>query len=313
MAKRRKQKGLIHAAFALPWWVSVVFGCAGFIVFNWILPSFFVRNQFLFPLAPYLHSVALGVLVFFGILATLGYISAKLRVNKSESTSRLTTPNTPRKHQDSSNSSDQVRPIVQPHITDSNQISNPVRAWNLAGLRALEWKRFELLTAKYYELLGFKSETIRCGADGGIDVKLFKGDLTQPIAIVQCKAWNTPSVGVKELRELLGVMTHAKVKRGIFITTATYTKDAIAFGATNPIQLLDGNSFLEKITALSEQQQIELLQFAFEGDYSTPTCASCGIKMVRRDSKRGAFWGCVNYPRCRSKFPLSHQGRTVTI
>lgn len=46
----------------------------------------------------------------------------------------------------------------------------------------------------------------------------------------------------------------------------------------------------------------DLLKFAFEGGYTTPTCASCGIRMVKRDGKRGAFWGCLNYPKCRSGF-----------
>jgi len=37
-----------------------------------------------------------------------------------------------------------------------------------------------------------------------------------------------------------------------------------------------------------------------EGDYATPTCPSCDVKLVRRNGKNGEFWGCRNYPRCRS-------------
>lgn len=165
-------------------------------------------------------------------------------------------------------------------------------------------ERFELLCAKYYEALGLRSETIRAGADGGIDVKLFETDRSAPMAIVQCKAWNTCSVGVKEVRELLGVMAHEKIERGIFVTTGTYTKDALLFGAANPIELLDGAAFVKKIQELSENGQKTLLDYAFAGDYTTPTCASCGIKMVSRHSKRGAFWGCLNYPRCKSTFAM---------
>jgi restriction system protein len=168
----------------------------------------------------------------------------------------------------------------------------------------LEWKRFELLCAKYYEAVGFKSETLRCGADGGIDVKLFKIDPTKPLAVVQCKAWNSHSVGVKEIRELLGVMAHEQAGRGVFITTSTYTKDALEFGSANPIQLLDGTGFVIKLRDLPKERQDALLKFAFEGDYKTPTCPSCGIKMTKRDGKRGAFWGCVNYPRCKSTFVI---------
>lgn len=30
-----------------------------------------------------------------------------------------------------------------------------------------------------------------------------------------------------------------------------------------------------------------------------PLCPRCNAKLVRRNSKYGAFWGCSNYPRCR--------------
>ncbi len=176
--------------------------------------------------------------------------------------------------------------------------------WSVEALRSLEWKRFEILCAKYYEAVGFKTETLDAGPDGGVDVKLFKIDPSKPLAVVQCKAWNTNQVGVKEIRELLGVMTHAKVARGIFVTTGTYTKDALDFGVANPIQLLDGAAFEKKILELPAEKQEALLALAFEGDYSTPTCASCGVKMVVREGKRGTFWGCTHYPRCKSTLPM---------
>lgn len=30
-----------------------------------------------------------------------------------------------------------------------------------------------------------------------------------------------------------------------------------------------------------------------------PLCPRCNAKLVRRNSKYGAFWGCSNYPKCR--------------
>ncbi|HEX9171356.1 MAG TPA: topoisomerase DNA-binding C4 zinc finger domain-containing protein, partial [Telluria sp.] len=63
----------------------------------------------------------------------------------------------------------------------------------------------------------------------------------------------------------------------------------------------------KKIRDLPADDQQALLRFAFEGDYTTPTCASCGVKMVARDSKRGAFWGCQHYPRCKTTLPMRGQ------
>lgn len=58
---------------------------------------------------------------------------------------------------------------------------------------------------------------------------------------------------------------------------------------------------LQRLPAESNRR---LLELATEGDWTTPTCPSCGTKMVARDSKRGAFWGCPTYPKCRGKLAM---------
>lgn len=35
-----------------------------------------------------------------------------------------------------------------------------------------------------------------------------------------------------------------------------------------------------------------------------PTCPVCGKPTVKRRSKRGPFWGCSDYPNCRSIQPI---------
>jgi len=177
-----------------------------------------------------------------------------------------------------------------------------VNEWTLDAIRLLEWKRFERLCVEYYEMRGFKSEKVESVPNGRIDMKLFKVDADHPMAIVQCRAWSDP-VGVSRLRELLRAMADQKVRRGILITTGSYTKDALEFGKNNPIQLIDGESFIRKVTELPVEKHQSLLKRAFEGDYMTPTCPSCGIRMVRRAASRGIFWGCASYPRCTSTLP----------
>lgn len=308
MARRRKNDGWATVLVMLPWWVSATVGAIAFVGMRWIIPSIFARNPVLLALGALSHSLAWLALLLFGLLAVIAFARSQTN-GDGKPTVRgagivLGTRREP---------TVKKFPVkIDAGWGHSNQTAGPLPVyhdtfhdWTLEALRALEWKRFELVCAKYYEIVGFKSETLRSGADGGIDVKLFKTDPNKPIAIVQCKAWNTYSVGVKEIRELLGVMAHTKVGRGIFLTTSTYTHDALTFGGANPIQLLDGQGFVKKIRELPQSQQDTLRNFAFEGDYMTPTCASCGIKMTRRESKRGAFWGCLNYPRCKSRFPIS--------
>lgn len=292
-------KALAKDLVALPWQFSAVLAIGGFAGVRWVLPGFLPDRNPLAGLKGLCEPVSWIVLVALGFTALMAALrkptkrpehGRKLRSGRQHARAR-------------------VLPIVA--VTDSLPVvarrDGPAarpQAWSTEALRMLEWKRFELLCARYYAAVGFQARTLAAGPDGGIDVKLFKHDPDRPLAIVQCKAWNTQAVGVKEIRELLGVMVHEKVSRGIFITTGSYSPDALQFGTANPIQLLDGDAFAGKILQLPAEKQQALLDFAFEGDYRTPTCASCGVKMLARDSKRGPFWGCVHYPRCKNTLAM---------
>jgi restriction system protein len=148
------------------------------------------------------------------------------------------------------------------------------------------------------------------GADGGIDIKLFQDDSEVPTAIVQCKAWNSKLVGVKPIREFLGVMSHEKISKGFFMASGVYSDDAKEIANANGITLINGVMFLAMIKHLSEDAQLRLLSLVTSGEFTTPSCPSCGIKLVRRTSKRGDFWGCQNYPKCRQMLNMTkiHQG-----
>jgi len=181
---------------------------------------------------------------------------------------------------------------------------NRPQSWSLEVLRRMEWKRFEILAAAYYRHLGFLVETVDHGPDGGIDATLFEGDAHTPYAILQCKAWDQ-RVDVKPIRELLGVMTHREVRRGIFLATSDFTADAKAFATPNRIECVTGSALLARIDSLSGDVQRELLALACEGDWMTPSCPSCGVKTVLRTSKdRRRFWGCPSHPRIT--FTLEH-------
>ena len=187
-------------------------------------------------------------------------------------------------------------------IEDNGKISSPPTELTLELLHEIEWKRFEELCAAYFSSAGFDSQTQSHGADGGIDIRLYgKGKPDQVMNIVQCKAWAKP-VGIKPMRELLGVIVASKAPRGTFVSLSGFHPDAEAFARTNRIFPMDGNALLEGMLKRPAQEQLHLLNVATEGEYMTPTCASCGVKMVQRKRKadQSAFWGCVNYPRCKT-------------
>ena len=109
---------------------------------------------------------------------------------------------------------------------------------------------------------------------------------------------------MKAIREFLGVLTHEKVPKGFFMTSGDFTEEAKKIAKENKINLINGRMFLAMIQRLPEASQHKLLTLAVAGDYKTPTCSQCGIKMVKRDSKRGEFWGCGNYPKCRQNLAI---------
>lgn len=178
--------------------------------------------------------------------------------------------------------------------------------WSLELLRTLEWKRFEDVCAEYFRQLGKLAKTTQFGADGGVDVRIYSSKAHSIEHVIQCKAWSH-RVGVKEIRELFGVMTHQEAPKGIFMTTSVFSGDAVAFAKKqrSRLFLIDGPKFISMIGSLPEAKRKHLLSFATEGDYTTPTCASCGIKMVWRE--KGEFWGCKNYPRCKSTLRVKRQ------
>lgn len=177
--------------------------------------------------------------------------------------------------------------------------------WSIDLLMSLEWKRYEeickeILAIKENGL--FNVSTTKMGADGGIDLKI-TDKKNNVIGLGQCKAYNS-QIGVAFIRELYGVMASEKVEAGYFFTTSKFSNDAIEFANKNKITLINGKDLINTIQSFKPEQQKKLFQIATNGDYTTPTCARCDVKMIKRNSERGEFWGCVNYPRCKSKLSI---------
>ena len=197
--------------------------------------------------------------------------------------------------------SDDVTPVrstppqSEPRISSSpwraNSTGHPVEpatptGWSLDLIRSLEWKRLEELCDNYFKTKGWTTQPANFGPDGGVDIFLYGRDASKPLGIVQCKAWGSAVVSVKEIRELFGIMTDIGSTLGIFITTSSYSEDAKRFASDKHIKLMDAAHLLELIKALPEEQQQALLTATTAGDYRTPSCPTCGIKLVWRVSQK---------------------------
>ncbi len=188
---------------------------------------------------------------------------------------------------------------------------------NMDRIRALSWQEFEQLVAEAYRRQGYRvAERGGGGADGGIDLELRTKDKT---LVVQCKRWKTHTVGVELVRELYGAMTGEQAHAAIFVTSGSYTPDAIDFARDKPIKLVDGRKLVEMLQGVQGKRQepraqrppIDAVPAAVAtATQGTATCPVCGEPMVKRVAKRGSepgkeFWGCSRYPGCRGTRPIA--------
>jgi restriction system protein len=173
--------------------------------------------------------------------------------------------------------------------------------WTLELLKRLEWRRFEELCAAYFEALGFRTEIAQSRIGGAVAIGLFAEGADNVSILVHCQAWNAYRVAVKPVRTLRDAMTSAGAVEGVLITSGRFTHEAVAAAAKENVQLIDGTSLLGKLTSLVPEKALGLLKMATQGDFLTPTCPACSIKMIpRRSTHEGRrFWGCANYPRCK--------------
>lgn len=323
MARRRRKqnKSFLDDLLDAPWQVSIVVGVMAFIGLRWIFPSLAGSNMFLRPLAQASSGMAwlaAGFFFLIGLAVFAKSVAAKAKQAQESSFGSFGRPAPQRREplsHDGANSVRMVTPVdhlaeielhraaIQSRRGEPGGQAEKPAEWSIEVIRDIEWKRFEDVCQQFYETKGIKSATTALGPDGGIDIRLYQDDTGRATSIVQCKAWGERFVGVKPVRELLGVMTHEKIVKAFFMTSGRFTDDAKEVAKSNRITLIDGEMLLMMINRLPDSDQKSLLEFATDGDYKTPTCPSCGIKMKRVAGKAGRpdFWGCHNYPRCRQK------------
>src|SRR6266403_464206 len=162
---------------------------------------------------------------------------------------------------------------------------------SLASIRELPWKRFEDLLGEAFRRQGFKvEETLGGGADGGIDLLLGRdGNVT----VVQCKRRNGAPVGVREVRELYGVLHHRGANAAKLVATTSFTPDAVAFAKGKPIELVDSIELLQLIRTVQTSGKMIAPPAIAERDHLASDCPRCGSAMVLREAKKGVYAGQI--------------------
>jgi restriction system protein len=334
-SSRRRNESGFDILVEFPWQFSVFMSVVVFVGLKWVLPITVPANPILNSMAAGISGLAWLFSLFFLVAAAFAYASQKRALAKAGASELKPVARAPRAKRPPLSqvemSNERVEPISvgwgakeeqtltgQPGEFATN--TNPPNSgghidpswggkptvWSLELIRDVEWKRFEDVCQKFYESKGIRSETTPLGPDGGIDIRLYQDDTGKATSVVQCKAWGAKFVGVQPVRELLGVMTHERIGKGFFMTCGRFSDDAKVVANNNRITLIDGQMLLMMILRLPAKAQKTLLEFATEGDYTTPTCPGCGLKMrsITGTTGRPDFWGCPDYPKCRHKLGM---------
>lgn len=142
------------------------------------------------------------------------------------------------------------RPLEQcrefpPFREDIGGQSSALRPLNLIeylsdfGFQHLDPVKFEEFVMKIFEAFGLAGKLTPVTGDDGIDIELFSTDGKK--AIAQCKRYNADqTIGVRDIRELLGAMVHSNSAHGFFVTTSTFTDQAKDFAKGKNLLLVDG-------------------------------------------------------------------------
>lgn len=199
-------------------------------------------------------------------------------------------------------------PVVRAAVgreDESAPLAVPSPELSVALLRHLEWKRFELLVQRYYEAGGLRAKCTCVGESGGVDIQLFRGEDPQPFSVVYCQACEGRAVPIEAVTALFALIPPAPVEI-VFVASGSFSPGAQAFAQTKRITLLTGETLVARFNALPASKRGEILAEVTTGDYTTPTCRRCDLKLVLAAADEGQprQWRCPRTPRCTFSLPV---------
>lgn len=120
----------------------------------------------------------------------------------------------------------------------------------LGRLKEMSPGAFERLIVELMLRLGYggalsdAGETLGRSGDGGIDGVIKQDKLGLDNVYLQAKRWSQGTVGRPDVQSFIGALTGMQATKGVFITTASYSKDARTYAESLPgmrVSLIDGH------------------------------------------------------------------------
>jgi restriction system protein len=161
-------------------------------------------------------------------------------------------------------------------------------------LKTMNPMEFEKLCGALYKKMGYEVIVTRYVADNGIDAFIKKDG---QLGVLQAKRFKG-YVGEPILRDLYGAMHSAGASFAVVVTTGKVSQSALKWVNGKPIQIIE----LKELVGLLESHfnESDYVPDDFEvGKPGMLICPECNGELIKRKGRRGAFWGCSRFPKCR--------------
>lgn len=143
--------------------------------------------------------------------------------------------------------------IVESEVGLEDKYNRDFKNRLLKAISEMSPKKFEVFSRKLLSEMGveFTEKGVQVSNDGGIDGYGYHRDMSDfrtTRVVIQCKRYNSSSVGEPEINQFLGAMSKYNADYGVFVTNSHFTKAAkIAAREGKPITLIDGNELVELV------------------------------------------------------------------
>lgn len=128
-----------------------------------------------------------------------------------------------------------------------------VEAELLARVKSCPPEFFERLVVRLLTTMGYGGSLADAGkaigksGDGGIDGVIKEDRLGLELLYIQAKRWDGATVGRPEIQKFVGALHGRRAKKGIFITTSNFSRDAREYveGLETKVILIDGTQLTD--------------------------------------------------------------------
>ena len=162
--------------------------------------------------------------------------------------------------------------ILQTATQENTPIAQNLKSQILDEISQKKPSFFEYLVARLLEKMGYGvGRLTKSGADGGIDGIIDEDELGLSQIYVQAKSWQG-AVSRPEIQKFVGAISDKQTKKGVFITTSKFSKDAKEYAAnaqSHTVVLIDGERLAELMIkyklGVQVRQNIEICDI--DGDF----------------------------------------------